>query len=220
MKEERERKKKDPPALQRFVNILTGMELQLRGSGQSISSGLSSKKWPGLCFEGLWTCLGDNNSPVDACLASTTLLTLPPTLLAPPHLNHLHRIRLPCIYYSSHPQFTVSLWPLTCCQCDLYFFLNCVNHLKHLWEKKGGICYFRFSNDSGASPLICLGKAIWMTLFPRLLISSWGVYYPSTVLAAYLTRSPTTQTQEEEKKSQNNNKCQSYCYQVAPEPYR
>lgn len=64
-------------------------ELRLRGSGRSITSGLSRKKEAGLCFEGLWTCLVDNNSPVDACLAGT-LLTLPPTFSAPPHLIYLH----------------------------------------------------------------------------------------------------------------------------------
>lgn len=138
-------------------------ELQLRGSGRNTSSGLSRKKWAGLCLEGLWTCLVDDNSQVDACLAGA-LLTLPPTLSAPPHLNHLHLIRFPRIYYSFHPLFTVSHWPLTCCRWDLYFLHNCVYHFKRLCEKKGGISYFRFSNNSGACPLICLGKAIWLTL--------------------------------------------------------
>lgn len=161
----KEEKKKITNTLPYFVNILMGekMELQLRGSGWNISSGWSRKKWAGLCFEGLRTCLVDNNSPVDACLAGT-LLTLPPTLSAPPHLNHLPLIRFPRIHYLLHPLFTVSHWPLTCYWRDLYFLLNCVYPFKQLCEKKGGISYFRFSNHSGACPLICLDKATWMTL--------------------------------------------------------
>lgn len=146
------------------------MELQLRGSGWSISSGLSSKKCAGLCFEGLWTCLGDNNSPVDACQASPTLLTLPPTLLAPPHLNHLHGIRFPCIYYSSHPQFTVSLWPAA---SVTYISYSTVYIISNTCGRKKG----EFVISASQMTLVLLLSSVWVKPYEWPFFQ--GYWYPA-----------------------------------------
>lgn len=153
-------------------------ELQLRGSGRSSTSGLNRKKHVALCFEGLWTCLGDNNSPVDACLAST-LLTLPPTFFAPHHLIYLHLLSYEHLSHSPPffplPSFILSffshrlpLWPIFLTQLRISFPTP-------VGEKRGS-CYFCFSNDSGTSALICLGSQHEWAFFLGWLISSWGVY--------------------------------------------
>lgn len=75
-------------------------------SGLCIFSRLSEKKRAGLCFESLQTCLGDNNSPDDACLASARLIL--------PQLTQLLVILITTISSSALPPPTifsaVSLW--------------------------------------------------------------------------------------------------------------
>lgn len=99
-------------------------------SGLCIFSRLSEKKRAGLCFESLQTCLGDNNSPDDACLASARLIL--------PQLTQLLVILITTISSSAlpPPRHIFRCLALTCCQCDLYSLFMCVR--KHLWEKGGG----------------------------------------------------------------------------------
>lgn len=147
--------------------------------GGGITSGLSRKKWAGSCF---WrrTCLGDNNSPVDGCLAGT-LLTLPP----PPHLlcsssSYLAPSPpLPAFITSPPPfficpLFTVSLWPISCRWCDLYFLLNCVYHFKHLWEKRRGGGFVISFSQMILAPVL---SSVWIKRFEWPFFQ--GSWYPA-----------------------------------------
>lgn len=99
------------PASQHLDNILTGEEKRREivaecGLGCIFFSRLSEKKQAGLCFESLRTCLGHNNSPDDACLASVRLI-LPSTHSAPRHLNHFYLF----LYPASPPPHTAAIFP-------------------------------------------------------------------------------------------------------------
>lgn len=74
-------RKKEPAALQHFVDILSGDELNWSwGERRGITSGLGRKESACLCSDGLWAQLGDNNSPCGRLPppGCTLLALLPP----------------------------------------------------------------------------------------------------------------------------------------------
>lgn len=138
-------------------------------SGLCIFSRLSEKKQAGLCFESLQTCLGDNNSPDDACLASARLIL--------PQLTQLLVILITTISSSAlpPPRHIFRCLALTCCQRDLYSLFMCVyvNTCGRRGERKNGD-----ENLISASwvslPLFL--SAGWLKLFEWCLFC-WGYWY-------------------------------------------
>lgn len=128
-------------------------------SGLCIFSGLSEKKRAGLCFESLLTCLGDNNSPNDACLASARLI-LPPTHSAPRHPNHLYLFLCPA--FPPLPYFPLSrsdwlpAWPIFLIYVCTYTWIP-VGEEGENWRLKS---LSSFLGDFPAPPLSWLVKVV------------------------------------------------------------
>lgn len=161
-----------------------------------------------MCFESLWTCLGDNNSPDDACLACEWLI-LPQTRSATPQFNHLY---LPlCPAFPPSHIFTVPLWlaaSVTYISYSCVYIITC-GTVKSRESNliSGWLCQVS-SHLFGYS---CLNDVFFWYAAGRRRSINWTHFCRSTVQGDSSGKC---------NRKENNSKCQSHCHHVTPKPYR
>lgn len=180
----RRKRKKQTKTLQLYGGLLISSpgkntELQLRGSGRGYYLRIKQKKVGWFVF-------------LKAC-EHASVITTPPSMaawpahywLCPPHLlcsssSYLAPSPpLPAFITSPPPfficpLFTVSLWPISCRWCDLYFLLNCVYHFKHLWEKRRGGGFVISFSQMILAPVL---SSVWIKRFEWPFFQ--GSWYPA-----------------------------------------